>query len=113
MKITVPDEVLKQTTRCPNNFSCLTTGSCGNFPACSVKTSYKKLDMFSVKSKNIINISLCPYELSFGREYLCQCPTHAAIIKALEKNDHSSPDQEIEEATTSISPEATSSTSPG
>lgn len=113
MKITVPDEVLKQTNRCPNNFSCLTTGSCGNFPACSVKTSYKNLDMFTVKSKNIINISLCPYELSFAREYICQCPTHAALIKELEKINHSSPDQEVEETTASISCEANSRTSPG
>jgi hypothetical protein len=113
MKITVTDEVLKQTTRCPNNFSCLTTGSCGNFPACSVKTSYKKLDMFSVKSKNIINISLCPYELSFGHEYICQCPTHAALIKEFEKNNHSSLESELKEETASLSSRASSRTSPG
>jgi hypothetical protein len=111
MKITVPDEVLKQTTQCPNKFSCLTTGSCGKFPACSVKTSYKKLDMFSVKSKNIINISLCPYELSFAREYICQCPTHAALIKELEKNKSLVDQAEIKENTAAIPSEAISTTS--
>ena len=113
MKITVPDEVLKQTTRCPNNFSCLTAGSCGNFPACSVKTTYKKIDMFSVKSKNIINISLCPYELSFRFEYICQCPTHAALIKELKKNNHSLPESGVKENTASLSSKSTSKSSPG
>jgi hypothetical protein len=112
MKINVPDEVLKQTTRCPNNFSCLTNGSCGKFPACSVKTSYKKLDIFSVKSKNIININLCPYELSFAREYICQCPTHAALIKELEKNQSLRSNSEIKENTDSVASESASKTSP-
>lgn len=112
MKIIVPDEVLKQTTRCPNNFSCLETGSCCNFPACSVKTSYKNLDMFSVKSKHIINISLCPYELSFAGEYICQCPTHAALIKELDKINFSCSD-EIQENTASGSSKAASKTSLG
>jgi hypothetical protein len=111
MKINVPDDVLKQTTRCPNNLSCLTSGACGKFPACTVKTSYKNLDMFSVKSKNIININLCPYELSFGGEYICLCPTHAALIKELEKLNQSSPTQE--ENTASRISDATSSTLPG
>jgi hypothetical protein len=92
MKISVPDEVLKKTTRCPNDFSCLTTGSCGNYPACSAGTFYTQ-DMFSVKTKNIINISLCPYELSFRSDFICQCPTHAALIKELEKINHFSSDQ--------------------
>jgi len=112
MKITVTDEVLKQTTRCPNNFSCLDTGSCGNFPACSVETSYNQ-DVFSVKNKNIINISLCPYELSFKREYICQCPTHAALIKELKKNNHSLPESGVKENTASLSSKSTSKSSPG
>ncbi len=112
MKIKVPDEILRQTTRCPNNFSCLETGSCCDFPACSIKTSYKNIDMFSVKSKNIINISLCPYELSFAGEYICQCPTHAALIKELEKMNNSA-SEEIKEHTAFLSSEAALKTSPG
>jgi hypothetical protein len=112
MKIKVPDEVLKQTTQCPNNFSCLTTGSCSKFPACTAKTHYKNLDMFSVESKNIINISLCPYELSFAGEYICQCPTYAALIKELEKINNSVP-EETKENTACVSSKATSKTSPG
>jgi hypothetical protein len=106
MKIIVPDEVLKKTTQCPNNFSCLTTGSCGKFPACSVGTAYTQ-GMFSVKKRNIINISLCPYELSFRREYICLCPTHAALIKELKKAQTLLSGSEIKENTPSLSSETT------
>jgi len=112
MKITVPDEVLRRTTRCPNDFSCLTDGACGKFPACSCSpgTSYDKYSLF-VKTKNIINISLCPYELSFRFEYICLCPTHAALLEELEKIKQSSSELEIKENTVTISSKATSKAS--
>ena len=74
MKFEVPTNVLEETTECPSEFSCLTTGKCGN---CEVESIGGKNIIF-LKSKENIN---CPYNLTLGHATLCRCPTHYAILK--------------------------------
>ena len=71
----VPDSILKETTNCPNKFSCLQTAQCGSREICNVQETYGK-DILVLKTRESAD---CPYRLSFGTGMICRCPTHYAI----------------------------------
>ncbi len=82
MKFTVPDEILKKTTKCSYDFSCLTTGKCGNLIMCKVDRRFDKNMLYIKASKDTNGVS-CPYKYTCGTKqgYICTCPTHYAIYK--------------------------------
>jgi hypothetical protein len=72
----VPEEVLKATTKCPSNFSCLNSvsGEAVPYCNCSVESFLGENLMFVMpKDKNAVS---CPYMIYYGRNHICQCPTH-------------------------------------
>ncbi len=77
MKFNIATQVLKETTRCPNNFSCLLNGQTGDPVECEVQWAGAK-DVLFVKSKKLL---ACPYRFVFGEGYICTCPTRYAIYK--------------------------------
>lgn len=76
MNESVPDEVLKATTKCPSNFSCLNkvSGEAGTGCKCNVESFLGK-DLLFVRPKDK-NTLLCPYLMHYGSGHICQCPTH-------------------------------------
>ena len=71
----VPAEILRKTTKCSHDFSCLQTGQCGDNPMCDVQTAH---------SDNVLCVSAadwpkCPYHLDFGGARFCVCPVRCAI----------------------------------
>jgi len=80
VKFNISDQVLQETTRCPNNFSCLFSGQCGDPDECKVQMANGKNVLF-LKSKKAL---ACPYRLPFGKAQICTCPTHFAIYKKYE-----------------------------
>ena len=75
MKYTVPDEVLKATTKCEHDFTCLESGQCGQKPMCEVGERDGKNVLF-LKTKEA---ALCAYRIDFAGGQVCTCPTHYAI----------------------------------
>jgi len=73
MDIKISEETVKNTTKCPRNFKCLTDGR----DMCPVdKTSGKVLFLKENGYKN----RDCPYLISFGfTSYICTCPTRYEI----------------------------------
>ncbi len=74
MRFEIDEKVLKETTKCKKNFTCLTdiSNSC-----CEVK---------SCVNDNLIFVDYkcedkCDYKMSFGNEYICNCPTRKNIYK--------------------------------
>jgi hypothetical protein len=84
MRATVPDEILKKTTKCASNFACLTTALSSQYPSCCAETSRSEKVLYvkpKLKPKHIIHAS-CSYMMSFGfGDPICQCPTYNALIK--------------------------------
>lgn len=71
----VAAEILRKTTKCRHNFSCLHTGRCGDSAMCAVET---------VHGENVLCVSAedwpkCPYHLDFGGAQFCVCPVRCAI----------------------------------
>ena len=77
MKLEVPDSVLEETTKCPHNFACLSSGQCGDLDKCKVEEADGK-NMLFLASKEYMS---CPYRIHFGYGLLCRCPTHFAIYQ--------------------------------
>jgi hypothetical protein len=75
MKYQVPDSVIKQTTKCEHNFSCLETGKCGDKPMCKVDYA----DGDNVTFLQDKEDAFCSYRVPFGFSQVCTCPTHYAI----------------------------------
>lgn len=77
MKFLVPEEVLKKTTKCLNNFSCLSSGQC-NDPACNIEYAAGENIIF-VRSSD--DAGRCPYRIAFGYGNVCRCPVHFALYQ--------------------------------
>ena len=72
----MPQEVLKATTKCPRNFSCLNNNASGSGPECNCRVeSFLGKNLLFVRPKENKTI-FCPYLMHYGNEYICQCPTH-------------------------------------
>lgn len=86
MRYTVSEEVLRATTKCAHNFSCLTTGKCGNSLICKVDKRFDKNMLYIESTKNPEGVS-CPYKVSYGGNHghICTCPTHYALFCLLLK----------------------------
>ena len=81
MSVQVSDSVLKETTKCPHNLSCLEAGQCGDYPMCEVDYPDGKNVLFLV-SKGWAN---CPYHVFFGNGQICTCQTHFELASKHEK----------------------------
>ena len=77
MKFTVSEQVLKETTMCETNFSCLESGQCGDKPMCEVAYANGQNLLF-LKTKDSFN---CLYRVPFGYSQVCRCPARFAIHK--------------------------------
>ena len=73
MSIQIPESVREETQECPYDFACLSTGQ----GKCKVDYADGKNVLF-LTPKEIIS---CPYQILFGKEPMCMCPTHFAIHK--------------------------------
>ena len=75
MNAEVPNEVRAATTKCPNDFTCLSAGRCGDHDLCDVEYPDGKSVLFLVSRLR----PNCPYAMPFGDKVVCTCPTHFAI----------------------------------
>ena len=75
MNFEVPDEVRAETTKCPNDFACLSTGQCSDRELCDVDYADGKNVLFLSSEQPLF----CPYRMTFGGREVCTCPTHFAI----------------------------------
>ena len=83
MNDSVPDEVIKETTKCLSEFSCLTNGLDDAVPGCAVEIVLGKNLLFvKPKHKSVLR---CPYLMHYGSGYLCRCPTHSYLATKLRK----------------------------
>ena len=71
----VSEKIKKQTVKCKTNYSCLTTGKCGNSEMCTVKDC----DGLNVLFVTQNTADICPYNVSFGDGLICSCPTRYEI----------------------------------
>ena len=81
MKMTVPDQVLKETTKCPHEFSCLDVEQDPGRDICDVWYADGNNVLF-LKAKTSF---VCPYRVQFGYHQVCTCPTHFKVHSSLEK----------------------------
>lgn len=79
MKLEVPDATLEETTQCPLDFVCLSTGECGVSDKCTVDYANGENVLF-LTSKEPVS---CPYRIHFAHGLLCTCPAHFAIYQLL------------------------------
>ena len=75
MNFEVSDKVRAETTACPNDFACLSTGQCGDRELCGVAYSDGKNVLFLSSEQRLF----CPFRINFGGREICRCPTHFAI----------------------------------
>ncbi len=72
MKLKIAPDVLKKTSKCREDFSCLKgMTDC----ICEVKSNINNKIIFIEPCRNIH----CKYMLSFGYKYICSCPTRMEI----------------------------------
>ena len=86
MNETVPEEVLRETTKCPSGYSCLSNGSGGPTPdcyGCEVDFMVGKNLMF-VKPK-APKAHVCPYKMHYGSGHVCLCPVRYYLFIAYPK----------------------------
>ena len=81
MKFEVDKEVLERTTKCEFNFECLT---------CDVKKMCQVIALVGDSDKIVYvhpgkNHQSCPYFTSFGKSYICSCPTRLGIYRRYEE----------------------------
>ena len=73
---TVPKNILHETQKCLNDFSCLISGNCGQKNMCPVEYANGKNVLF-LETKDPDS---CEYRLPFGyRQQICTCPTRFSI----------------------------------
>jgi hypothetical protein len=77
MKFKVPDQVIEETTKCQNEYSCLGKERSGDRDMCEVSYADGENVLF-LKSAGKV---LCPYRVSFAFSQVCTCPTHFAIYQ--------------------------------
>jgi hypothetical protein len=75
--LNIPKEIMDQTTECPNAFSCLSCGQCGDSDTCKVEAAHSENILFIERKQH----QSCPYGLSVGEDQICRCPVHYAIYK--------------------------------
>ncbi len=82
MKFYVSDEVLKKTTRCCNNTSCLSTGGGGSLSQCKIEKYFDENMLLVIVVKETEGIT-CHYKFTIGNgnKHICTCPTRYAIYK--------------------------------
>ena len=80
MNYSVSEDVLRATTKCAHDFSCLTTGKCGNLMQCKVVKRFDKNMLYIENGKDKAGVS-CPYKVSYGSSHghICTCPTHYTV----------------------------------
>ncbi len=74
VSIHIPEDILKQTTRCDKNFSCL---SDGGEHLCKVVSFINNEICFVEFSEG----EICVNKMSFGYSIICTCPTRKAIYR--------------------------------
>lgn len=82
MKFIVPDEILRETTRCTYGFSCLQNGKeqqnqKEDYPRCLARYSIGENLVFVQASW----LDPCPYILNYGNSAICTCPVRYAIYR--------------------------------
>lgn len=70
MKITISEDVLEKTTRCENDFSCVSINKCDKLDLCKVLF----MDNENMLHVEINEESACPYHWLFGLSHICHCP---------------------------------------
>ena len=73
MDIQINEDILKKTISCEKNFSCLSDQK----DLCEMKSQIVRVVYFIKHPKN----KRCSYSLSFGNDYICNCPTRQEIYK--------------------------------
>jgi hypothetical protein len=76
---TVPEEVLKATTKCLRDYQCLETGVCGGRKPCRDFRPIGGMALFldSLPEDHVE----CGYRQVLGRNHLCLCPVYCEIHK--------------------------------
>ena len=77
-EIKIDDETVKQTTKCPYNFQCL---SDPDFEFCPIKESLG-IDILVLKNPKYRS---CPYLLCYDDNHICNCPTRCEIYEKYRK----------------------------
>jgi hypothetical protein len=85
MSITVPNDILEATTKCPYSFSCIQSGKCGEYNMCNVSYPIEPY-VLALKSKEPEN---CAYRINFGSNQFCSCPTHFTIYQMQKQKESS------------------------
>jgi hypothetical protein len=73
MKFNVSEDILKNTTKCTDNFSCL-NGNSGCL--CDIEDCSEGQIHF-LHPKN--HYGICEYKMAFGYSYTCNCPIRKEI----------------------------------
>lgn len=71
----VPAAILRQTTKCGHDFSCLRTGRCGDSPMCDVAAAHAEY-VLCVRTEGR---PACQYHVDFGGAGFCVCPVRCTI----------------------------------
>ncbi len=74
MDYKISDEILKNTTLCPNKFQCLKAST---IDVCNINKAINEEVLFIDRKKG----RYCPYIIPFGYSYICVCPTHRELYK--------------------------------
>ena len=69
----IAEQILQKTTKCLSSFQCLDDE---RRDICSVEWSLKEKGCFL----KIVKPKGCPYKVSFGDSYLCNCPTRHELF---------------------------------
>jgi hypothetical protein len=71
MKVGKSNKILRKTTKCSRDFSCLTSGKC------EIEKHFDD-NMLYVKNPKDTESVACPYKMSYGKNihgHVCPCPT--------------------------------------
>jgi len=68
-------------TTCEHDYSCLTTGKCGNRNICDVRFSAGEYVLFI----NNIEQTTCNFRMTYGYGHICTCPTRYGIYRTYMK----------------------------
>jgi hypothetical protein len=74
MNLKISDEIRSRTTRCPFDFKCLEVGEA---LLCPVDRFLEKNGLFLKRKKR----DYCPYMMTYGQKYICNCPTHVELFQ--------------------------------
>jgi hypothetical protein len=75
--LSAPIKALNQATKCPNEFSCISSERCGDACMCKVEAAHSKNILFIERKQH----QVCPYKLSVGEDQICRCPVRFAIYE--------------------------------